>query len=104
MKSREILFESEFLARGGSVDLVSPAPLERRTVPDQLAQRIIGLVKSGNLRAGDKLPSESELAAAFHISRPSVREALKMLCMLGVAESQQGGRYYITDLSPGRLI
>lgn len=84
--------------------LSSPEPLERRTVPDQLAHRIISLVKSGNLKAGDKLPSETELASAFQISRPSVREALKMLRMLGVTESRQGGRYYITDLSTDRLI
>lgn len=79
-------------------------PLERRTVADQVAHRIISLVKSGNLRAGDRLPSEAELAAAFNISRPSVREGLKMLRILGVTESRQGGRYYITDLSTTRLI
>lgn len=84
--------------------LAAPAPLERRTVSDQLAERIMSLVKSGNLKAGDKLPSETELATAFQISRPSVREALKMLRMLEVAESRQGGRYYITDLSPDRLM
>jgi len=89
---------------GGNFTLPDQPPLERRTVADQVAQRIIALVKSGNLRAGDRLPSESELASAFNISRPSVREGLKMLRILGVTESQQGGRYYITDLSTTRLI
>jgi len=84
--------------------MVGGGPLDRQTVPDQVAQRIIALVKSGNLRAGDKLPPETELASAFQISRPSVREGLKMLRMLGVVESQQGGRYYVTDLSTSRLI
>src|SRR5690242_15859181 len=74
-------------------------PLERTTVSDQVVHRIISLVKCGNLRAGDRLPTENELAAAFHISRPSVREGLKMLRVLGVTESRQGGRYYVTDLS-----
>jgi len=84
--------------------LPNQAPIERLTVGDQVVQRIIALVKSGNLRAGDKLPSEVELATAFSISRPSVREGLKMLRVLGVTETRQGGRYYITDLSTSRLI
>ena len=88
----------------GQFPLSEQEPLERRTVADQVAQRIITLVKSGNLRAGDRLPTENELAAAFHISRPSVREGLKMLRILGVTESRQGGRYYVTDLSTSRLI
>jgi GntR family transcriptional regulator, transcriptional repressor for pyruvate dehydrogenase complex len=79
-------------------------PLERRTIADQIVERIIELLKFGNLRAGDKLPSESALATAFRISRPSVREGLKMLRVLGIVESRQGGRYYITDLSPTRLM
>lgn len=95
--------ESALSARGG-FDLGGSEPLERRTVPDQLAQRFLSLVRSGNLKAGDKLPPETEIASAFQISRPTVREALKMLCMLGIAESRQGGRYYITDLSTTRLI
>jgi len=108
MSRREKVQDSRF-DRGADgwdagLGLATPAPLERRTVPDQLAHRIISLVKSGNLKAGDKLPSETELASAFQISRPSVREALKMLRMLEVAESRQGGRYYITDLSPDRLM
>src|SRR5688572_10566813 len=75
--------------------LPSQPPLERPTVADQVTQRIIALVQAGNLRAGDQLPSESDLAAAFHISRPSVREGLKMLRVLGVLETRQGGRYSV---------
>lgn len=88
----------------GQFPLAGQQPLERRTVADQVVQRVIALVKSGNLRAGDRLPTETELAQAFHISRPSVREGLKMLRILGVTESRQGGRYYVTDLSTARLI
>jgi len=102
---RDVLASMTFeVTDPGLFALPNQEPLERRTVADQVAQRIIALVKSGNLRAGDKLPSEAELAAAFNISRPSVREGLKMLRILGVTESRQGGRYYITDLSITRLI
>jgi GntR family transcriptional repressor for pyruvate dehydrogenase complex len=38
------------------------------------------------------------------VSRPVVREALRGLSILGVVESRQGGRCYVTDLSPARLV
>jgi GntR family transcriptional regulator, transcriptional repressor for pyruvate dehydrogenase complex len=93
----------------GTADAIAPwyseqIPLRQRTIADQVVERIIELIKYGSLRAGDRLPSEGELTSAFRISRPSVREGLKMLCALGIVESRQGGRYYITDLSPTRLI
>ncbi|MCB1498344.1 MAG: FadR family transcriptional regulator [Bauldia sp.] len=78
--------------------------LERRSIAEQVANRILALVKSGNLKTGDKLPTEQQMAVALGISRPALREALKALTVLGVLESRQGGRYTVTDLSPGRLI
>ena len=62
------------------------------------------MIKTGNLKAGDRLPTEQQMGIAFGISRPPLREALKALTLMGVLESRQGGRYTITDLSPGRLI
>jgi GntR family transcriptional repressor for pyruvate dehydrogenase complex len=78
-------------------------PLERRPIAEQVANRIMAMIKSGNLKAGDRLPTEQQMGIAFGISRPPLREALKALTLMGVLESRQGGRYTITDLSPGRL-
>lgn len=36
-------------------------------------------INEGELKPGDKLPSEPELAKKFEVSRPTLREALKML-------------------------
>ena len=80
------------------------ATLERRPISEQVAGRIMGMIKSGNLRAGDRLPTEQQMALALGISRPPLREALKALTLMGVVESRQGGRYSITDLSPSRLV
>lgn len=57
--------------------LFSPANTRRASevIYDQIYQKII----DGALRPGDRLPSERELAEQFHRSRPSVREALRML-------------------------
>jgi GntR family transcriptional repressor for pyruvate dehydrogenase complex len=78
--------------------------LERQPISEQVANRILGMVKSGNLRPGDKLPTEGQMAVALGISRPPLREALKALTIMGVLESRQGGRYTVTDLSPSRLV
>lgn len=78
--------------------------VQRRSISEQVATRILGMIKSGNLRPGDKLPTEAQMSVAFGISRPPLREALKALTIMGVLESRQGGRYTITDLSPSRLV
>lgn len=72
-------------------------------IAEQVSDRIIGMIKSGNLRPGDRLPTETRMAVAFGISRPALREALKALTVMGLLESRQGGRYTVSDLSPARL-
>lgn len=82
----------------------SGGALERRSIAEQVANRILAMIKSGNLKSGDRLPTEQQMGIAFGISRPPLREALKALTLMGVLESRQGGRYTITDLSPSRLV
>ena len=78
--------------------------LERKSISEQVANRIMTMIKSGNLKSGDRLPTEQQMCIAFGISRPPLREALKALTLMGVLNSRQGGRYTITDLSPSRLV
>ena len=78
------------------------AATPRRPISEQVASRFLAMIKSGNLRAGDRLPTEQQMTIAFGISRPPLREALKALTLMGVVESRQGGRYTVTDLSPSR--
>lgn len=78
--------------------------LVRRSISEQVAHRIMGMIKSGNLKTGDRLPTEAQMGIAFGISRPPLREALKALTLMGVLTSRQGGRYTVTDLSPSRLV
>ncbi|HEY9011765.1 MAG TPA: FadR/GntR family transcriptional regulator [Devosia sp.] len=78
--------------------------LERRSIAEQVAGRIMAMIKSGNLKSGDRLPTEQQMTIAFGISRPPLREALKALTLMGVLVSRQGGRYTVTDLSPSRLV
>jgi GntR family transcriptional repressor for pyruvate dehydrogenase complex len=83
-------------------DFGGPA-IGRRPIAEQVSGRIMAMIKSGNLKSGDRLPTERQMGIAFGISRPPLREALKALTLMGVLESRQGGRYTVTDLSPSRL-
>ncbi len=78
--------------------------IDRGSISEQVANRILSLIKSGNLKSGDRLPTEAQMTIALGISRPPLREALKALTLMGVLESRQGGRYTVTDLSPSRLV
>jgi GntR family transcriptional repressor for pyruvate dehydrogenase complex len=53
-------------------------------------QRIEAQIVSGALRAGERLPPERELAEMLSVSRPAVREALRVLEAQGVVRSQVG--------------
>ena len=79
-------------------------PLLRQSAAERVVTQLIDQVRSGNLKAGDRLPTEAEIARAFQVSRPVVREALRGLAILGVVETRQGGRCFVTDLPVSRLM
>ena len=67
------------------IDPNSPADLSA-----QIAQAIRDAIVSGELIVDERLPSESELAAHFNVSRPTVREALKRLAAQSLIRTQRG--------------
>ena len=80
------------------------AVVDRSTLPEEIAARLLDLIKAQQLRPGDKLPAERELAAAMHVSRPVLREALRALSIMNVVEIRQGAGTYITALEPQQLV
>jgi len=65
----------------------------------RVARRIEDLVSSGEVSAGDKLPSERDLAEMLQVSRPSIREAMIALEVSGVIEVRSGSGIYVADRS-----
>ena len=65
-------------------------PVSRVRTYELVLQRIETQIVSGALRAGEKLPPERRLAELFSVSRPAVREALRVLEAQGVVRSQVG--------------
>ena len=80
------------------------APIVRESVAEMVVRRILDMVKAGVLKAGDALPPERDLALSLNVSRPSVREAMRGLAVLGVVRTRQGGGAYISDLGPDSLL
>ncbi len=70
-------------------------PIRRETVMDTVAMRIKSLLQSGELKSGDRLPPEPELARMLRVSRSSLREALKGLMFLGLLKARPGDGTYI---------
>jgi GntR family transcriptional regulator, transcriptional repressor for pyruvate dehydrogenase complex len=77
-----------------SLDL-RPIRVEKTFV--SISNEIKRLIFSGALKPGDRLPSELDLAERLGVSRPSVREALRVLELSGFLQVQRGG-------SGGRVI
>ena len=67
----------------------------------QIAQAIRDAIISGQLIVDERLPSESELAEQFNVSRPTVREALKRLAAQSLIRTQRGatGGAFVNRLS-----
>ena len=73
-------------------------PIGRKSVSELVVQRILDMVKAGSLAPGHKLPAERDLAQQLDVSRPTIREALRALAILGVVEIRHGGGVYVTSL------
>lgn len=79
-------------------------PIAKTGVTDVLVDRILGFVTAGQLKPGDRLPSERELALRFGVSRPTVREAMRALSILGVVEVRHGGGAFVSALDATSLL
>jgi GntR family transcriptional regulator, transcriptional repressor for pyruvate dehydrogenase complex len=77
--------------------------LKKTSVSLQAADAIKALIVSGDLGSGDALPPERDLAVRLGISRPSVREAIRVLTAMNVVEPRHGGGTYVTSLDPRLL-
>jgi GntR family transcriptional regulator, transcriptional repressor for pyruvate dehydrogenase complex len=82
-------------------------PILLRRASDEAVSQIAEAIRIGDVRPGDRLPSERELAAQLRISRPTVREALRILIDERIVETRpgaNGGAVVVTDVVPRRLL
>lgn len=77
--------------------------LRRAKVRDQASEQIKQFIMANKLVPGDRLPTETQLAETFGISRLSVREATKALEFLGIVESKTGVGLTVGRIDMNRL-
>lgn len=76
---------------------------DNRTLATQLRDRIAELIRDENLKPGDKLPTEAQLTARFRISRPALREALKLLEQDGTIHVEHGRGRFVSAMSAAQV-
>jgi GntR family transcriptional repressor for pyruvate dehydrogenase complex len=74
----------------------APQRLESERLSDRLAALIASQIDGGALAAGDRLPTEQQLALAHGVSRTVVREAIHQLKSQGLVRSRQGSGVFVT--------
>jgi GntR family transcriptional regulator, transcriptional repressor for pyruvate dehydrogenase complex len=65
-------------------------PIAKTSISDEIVDQILSLIAKGELRPGQRLPSERELCKNFGAGRSSLREALRCLCIVGVLSARVG--------------
>jgi GntR family transcriptional repressor for pyruvate dehydrogenase complex len=73
---------------------------EVTTTRERVVDHVRRLIEKGDLRPGDRLPGERDLAVELGLSRPSVRSGLEALEAMGVVVSRRGAGTFIADGPP----
>jgi GntR family transcriptional regulator, transcriptional repressor for pyruvate dehydrogenase complex len=81
-----------------TLKIVAPAGSGQTT--EEVVARISDLIKASQLKAGDRLPPERELAKHLGVSRPSLRAGLRAMSSMGVLKSRQGAGTFVADGPP----
>jgi GntR family transcriptional repressor for pyruvate dehydrogenase complex len=74
-------------------------PIKKSRLYEKVISQILNMVKNGELKAGDRLPTERDLAIQLHVSRTAIREALRSMEFMGLIESKVGGGTYIREMT-----
>jgi GntR family transcriptional regulator, transcriptional repressor for pyruvate dehydrogenase complex len=72
-------------------------PVKRSNLSDEIADRIIRNILDGHFRFGEKLPAERDLATYLDVGRPTVREALRTLTVIGMVEVRPGEGAFVVS-------
>jgi GntR family transcriptional repressor for pyruvate dehydrogenase complex len=77
--------------------------IRRNAVAHSAITTIKEMIVRGELRAGQRLPAERDLAVQLGVSRPSLREAIRALIALNILESRHGEGTFVSSLDPELL-
>jgi GntR family transcriptional repressor for pyruvate dehydrogenase complex len=78
-------------------------PIKNTKIYEQVIDRIKGMIADGTLDIGDQLPTERFLAEQLHVSRTSIREALRAMEIIGLIECRQGEGNFVRESSENSM-
>lgn len=79
-------------------------PILRRKLYQEVLDRLLSRIESGEIAPGDPLPSERELMETYGVGRPAIREAMQSLERSGIVTISHGERARLVVPSAGALI
>ena len=79
-------------------------PIKRTRIAEEVADRIRILILDGTFPPGQALPSERTLTERFGVSRGSVRDAIRMLGVIGLLQTRHGQGTFPQELTVDRLV
>ena len=82
-----------------SPSLSLPQP-DGRKLYQQVAAAVADAIQRGEFAPGRRIPSERELAEEYQVSRPTIREAMIALEVIGLVRSRHGSGIYVVDNPP----
>lgn len=82
---------------GRENEVVALEPINRTNISAIIFERILFTIVAGNWREGDRIPPERELCQQLGVARPSLREALKALELIGMLESKIGDGTFVSS-------
>jgi len=74
-------------------------PIQKVRLYENAVKQIQSLILRNRYKPGDRLPSERNLSEQLNISRPSLREALRILSVMGFIEINMGDGIYVKEVS-----
>lgn len=77
--------------------------IKPKKIYEEVAEAIYEMIRTGQLKPGDKLDSVQQLAENFNVGRSAIREALSALKAMGLIEMRQGEGTYVRQFDPDQL-
>src|SRR5256885_14411486 len=73
------------------------APERRGTTSEEVVAQLREMIHRGELRPGDRLPPERDLAKLLGVSRPTLRAGIRSLAAVGILQSRQGAGTFVVE-------
>lgn len=77
--------------------MIKENPIKKISISESVLKRIVELIRNGDLKPGDKLPSIQLFSEKLQVGASSVREALKQLQVMGIITIKQGEGTFVKE-------